>query len=64
LAYRGSLPVEDVVGRRVPAGSALSELVQEVGRRREPVLVDDLGGRSLLAQDLVNAGVVFASGSN
>jgi signal transduction histidine kinase len=60
FAYRGALPGEQVVGRRLPAGSALNELVLEVGRRREPVLVEDLGGRSLLAQDLVAAGVALS----
>jgi signal transduction histidine kinase len=63
FAYRGSLPPEQVVGRRLTTGSALSDLVQEVGRRREPVLVEDLGGRSLLAQDLSAAGVVFPEGT-
>jgi signal transduction histidine kinase len=57
FAYSGPLPNQDVVGRHLPTASGLSELVQEVRRRREPVFVDDLGGRSLLAKDLVAAGV-------
>jgi signal transduction histidine kinase len=56
LAYRGTLPQEQIVGWRVKPGDALSDLLDEVDRRREPVLVEDLGGRSLLAKDLLAAG--------
>jgi signal transduction histidine kinase len=36
--YRGALPREEVVGLRVPAGSALATVLDEVVRRREPTL--------------------------
>ena len=50
--YRGALPREHVVGLRVQTGSALGEVLDEVGRRREPIVVEDLGGRSLVAENL------------
>jgi signal transduction histidine kinase len=55
--YRGELPREQIVGHSVKRGDALWELLEQVDRRREPVLVEDLGGRSLLAKDLLAAGM-------
>src|SRR5262245_8255063 len=56
LDYRGPLPWEQVVGFRLPPDSALRRLVDEVARRREPLIVADLAGPSLLARDLAAAG--------
>src|SRR5438477_3386497 len=55
--YRGALPREQVVGLRVQTGSALGNVLDEVGRRREPMLVEDLGGQSLIAQNLATTGM-------
>ncbi|HTD76720.1 MAG TPA: DUF4118 domain-containing protein, partial [Chloroflexota bacterium] len=55
--YRGALPREQVVGLRVQTGSALGNVLDEVGRRREPMLVEDLGGQSLIGQNLATTGV-------
>ena len=60
--YRGSLPREHAVGLRVQTGSALGEVLDEVDRRREPILVEDLGGRSLIVQNLEAAGVSVPPG--
>jgi signal transduction histidine kinase len=57
LDYRGPLPREQVVGFRLPPQGALMELVEEVARRRGPVMREDLGGTSLQARDLIAAGV-------
>ncbi len=56
--YRGPLPREQVVGLRVNAASALGEALAEVRHRREPMLVSDLGGQSLIAQSLALNGVL------
>jgi len=55
--YRGKLPREQLVGLHVQAESALREVVDGVVRRREPMLVEDLGGQSLIAQNLLARGV-------
>jgi signal transduction histidine kinase len=55
--YRGALPRDQVVGLQVQTGSALGEVLDEVDRRREPMLVEDLGGQSLIAQNLAAVGV-------
>jgi signal transduction histidine kinase len=55
--YRGALPREQVIGLRVQTGSALGNVLDEVGRRREPMLVEDLGGQSLIAQNLATTGM-------
>jgi signal transduction histidine kinase len=55
--YRGALPREHVVGLHIQTGSALGEVLDEVVSQREPVVVDDLGGQSLIAQTLASAGV-------
>jgi signal transduction histidine kinase len=57
LDYRGPLPRERVVGHRLPREGALRGLVDEVVRRRGPVVIEDLAGPSLLARDLAAAGV-------
>jgi PAS domain S-box-containing protein len=63
IDYRGSLPRELVVGFHLHKGSELRELLDEVVRRREPVIVEDLGGESLLARDLSAAGAAIPSGA-
>jgi signal transduction histidine kinase len=57
VGYRGPLPRERAVGFHLPRESQLRQLVEEVVRRREPVVIQDLGGPSLLARDLAAAGV-------
>jgi hypothetical protein len=57
IAYRGPLPRERVVGRRLPREGALRRLVDEVVRGRGPVVIADLAGPSLLTRDLAAAGV-------
>jgi signal transduction histidine kinase len=61
LDYRGPLPRERVVGVRLRGESELGALMQEVARLREPVILNDLGGVSLLARDLTAAGVPIPS---
>jgi PAS domain S-box-containing protein len=63
VAYRGPLPPELAVGFRLRAGGALRELVDEVVRRREPVIVADLAGESLLTRDLSAAGAAIPGGT-
>jgi signal transduction histidine kinase len=55
--YRGPLPRERVVGLQVRPGSALGEIVEQLDRRREPLLAEDAEGSSPLARDLAAAGV-------
>jgi signal transduction histidine kinase len=63
FAYRGPLPRERLLGRRVRPGDALWKLLDEADRRRDAILVEDLGGRSLLAQDLAATGMSVPSES-
>jgi signal transduction histidine kinase len=56
IDYRGPLPRERVVGHRLSRDGALRELVDDVVRRRGPVVVDDLAGPSLLARELAATG--------
>ena len=57
LDYRGPLPREQVVGFRLDPHDSLMGLLEEVARRRGPVIREDLGGTSLLTRDLIAAGV-------
>jgi PAS domain S-box-containing protein len=55
--YRGPLPHDRVIGFRLDDTSAFGDLLRQVTRTWEPVVLPDLGGVSLLAQDLQAAGV-------
>jgi signal transduction histidine kinase/PAS domain-containing protein len=57
LDYRGPLPRERLVGLRLPEGSPPAELIQEIARRRGPVITEDLGGESLLTRHLAAEGL-------
>jgi PAS domain S-box-containing protein len=57
--YRGPLPHDRVIGFRLDGASALGDLLRQVARTQEPVMIPDLGGVSLLARDLQAAGVTF-----
>jgi signal transduction histidine kinase/PAS domain-containing protein len=55
--YRGPLPRERLVGLRLPHGSLAAESIQEIVRRRDPMITQDLGGESLLRRLLVGEGL-------
>jgi signal transduction histidine kinase len=57
--YRGPLPREDVLGFRIPRAGAVSRMLDELSRRREPMLFGEPGGTIPLAVDFDAAGSPF-----